>query len=117
MEEPAFWLELEHRVSREFAGMRGECNHLRSFWCDGLVPGQYRIDEADPRITGLAWIVRDQDQQEWEFTLFLPHTCASRKAVEWEKLLPPANVTKWIALDIEARRIQFDPLAALPDER
>jgi hypothetical protein len=117
MDESAFWLELEQRVSREFEGMRGANNQLRSFWCDGLVPKRYHIEQADPRITGLAWIVRNDDQQEWEFTLFLSHPFASRETIEWEKLLPPANVTKWIALDIEARRIQFAPMAAMPDER
>src|SRR5687768_16326717 len=115
MDESAFWLELEHRVSREFEGMRGSDNVLRSFWCDGLVPAQYRIDEADPRITGLAWIVRDQDQQEWEFILFLPHSCASREEIEWEKLLPAENMTKWMAVDRETKRIQFEPTAAKPD--
>lgn len=117
MDESAFWLELEHRVSREFEGMRGDSNHLRSFWCDGLVPRQYHIEQADPRITGLAWIVRNEDQQEWEFTLFLPHPFASREAIEWERLLPPAYVTKWIAVDIEARSIQFEPTAAMPDAK
>jgi hypothetical protein len=117
MDEPAFWGELEHRVSREFEGMRGANNHLRSFGCDGLVPHKYHLEDPDPRITGLAWIIKDDDQQEWEFTLFLPHPCASREAIEWETLLPPANVTKWIALDIEARRIQFEPMAAMPEER
>lgn len=115
MDEATFWGELEHRVSREFDGMRGECNHLRSFGCDGLVPHQYHLEDADSRITGLAWIVRNDDQQEWEFTLFLPRRYASREEIEWEKLLPTVNVTKWIALDIEARQIQFEPMAAIPD--
>ena len=116
MDESAFWLELEYRVSREFKGMRGDSNDLRSFWCDGLVPRQYQIEGSDPRITGLAWIVRDYDQQEWEFTLILPHPFASREAIAWQNLLPPENLTKWIAIDAEAKRIQFEPSAALPDE-
>jgi len=116
MDESEFWLELEHRVSREFEGMRGNANDLRSFWCDGIVPAQYGVKEANPRITGLAWIVRGQNQEAWEFTLFLPHSCASREEIVWQTLLPPEHVTKWIALDIKAKRIQFEPLAAMPDE-
>jgi hypothetical protein len=114
MDEPAFWVELEYRVSREFAGMRD--NQLRFFWCDGFVPGQYRVGESNPRIAGMAWIVRDQIQEEWEFTLFLPHPVTSRDEIAWQQLLPPENATKWIAVDVEAKRIQLEPIAAIPDE-
>jgi hypothetical protein len=112
-QEEDYWLSLEFRISREFPGMADE--RLQHFWCDGFTPRQYFLDGPEPRIVGHAWICEDQHQQEWEFTLFLRRPDASRESIHWPSLLPGENVTCWVAMDIEGKRIQIEPGAAIPD--
>jgi hypothetical protein len=90
-------------------------NHLRYLWCDGFIPEQYLLDDSTPRITGRAWIYNGPKQDQWGFTLFLPHPIGSRDELEWASLLPPENVTRWLALDQRSKRIQIEPSAAVPD--
>jgi hypothetical protein len=111
--EKNFWLRLEHRVSREFPGMADK--ELQHFWCDGFSPHQYLFDDPVPRIVGRAWIVNVQHQEDWEFTLLLDRPYASREAIDWPSLLPPEDVTCWIALDRPCKRIQLEPSAAIRD--
>ena len=113
MDERDYWGRLEYRLCREFAGMPER--HLRYLWCDGFIPQQYLVDDTTPRITGRAWICEGQQQEEWEFTLFLPTVVASRDRVDWAALLPPDNVTRWLAIDSANKRIQLEPAAAVPD--
>jgi hypothetical protein len=111
--EDDFWPALEYRVSREFGGIPD--NQLRCLWCDGFIPSYYRLGEPDPRIEGRAWICRGSEQAEWEFTLFLPRPIGSREGIPWASLLPPENVTRWLALDRVGKRIQIEPAVAVPD--
>jgi hypothetical protein len=111
--EDDYWLRLEFRVSGEFPGMAEK--RLQYFWCDGFSPREYFLDDPEPRIVGQAWIVEVQAQQKWEFTLFLGRTFPSREAIDWPSLLPAAGITCWVAMDIDGRRIQMDPAAAVPD--
>lgn len=108
--EADYWMSLEYRVCREFAGMPD--NHLRYLWCDGFIAERYLIDEPAPRITGRAWICNGPRQDEWEFTLLLPHPVVSRDKVEWESLLPPDDLTQWLAVDEHGKRIQIEPSSA-----
>ena len=110
MNEPEYWVRLEYRVCREFAGMPQ--THLRYLWCDCFIPGQYLLDDPTPRITGRAWICDGPRQDEWEFTVFLPHAVGSPDEIEWASLLPPENATRWLGLDPRAKRIQIEPSAA-----
>ena len=73
------------------------------------------LDDATPRIVGQAWICNGPRQDEWEFTLFLPHAVGSRDEMDWASLLPAENLTKWLVLDQSGKRIQIEPLAAVPD--
>jgi hypothetical protein len=114
VDEHCFWLSLEYRVCREFAGMKDLA--LRYLWCDGLCPEQYLLRDAVPRITGTAWICNGPKQDEWKFTLFLAHTVGSREQVDWASLLPNEKVTRWLALDQHGKRIQIEPSAAVPDD-
>jgi hypothetical protein len=98
--EADYWASLEYRVCREFAGMPED--HLSSLWCDGVIPSKYLLHEATPRITGTAWICNGPRQDEWEFTLLLPHAVGSRDEIAWATLLPPENVTRWLGLDHQA---------------
>jgi hypothetical protein len=113
MLERDYWLSLEYRICHEFAGM--EDRNLRYLWCDGFIPARCLLDGPDPRITGRAWICNGQRQNEWTFCLFLPHPFRSLGEVDWASLLPPEDVTRWLALDPVGRRIQIDPAAAVPD--
>jgi hypothetical protein len=113
MTESDYWSCLEFRVSGEFYGMPQ--NHFRFRWCDGFDPQFYLLEGPSPRIIGRAWICNDQDQENWEFTLFLDAPVASRSAIDWASLLPPRDVTRWLAIDIATKRIQIEPSAAVPD--
>ncbi len=113
MDEAYFWGILEYRLCREFEGMTDR--HLQYMWCDGFTPMQYLLDDAVPRITGQAWICNGSHQAKWEFTLFLPHPVGSVEAIDWATLLPPENVTRWLAIDQASGRIQIEPAAAVPD--
>jgi hypothetical protein len=113
MDEQSFWSHLEFRICGEFAGMADR--RMRYFWCDGLVPRAWYLEDATPRIVGAAWIGDDMNPREWEFTLFLPRKVSSREEINWDALLPAKNVTRWLAFDSEHKRLQIEPGAALPD--
>lgn len=113
MTETEFWARLEYRVCREFAGQSDRA--LRHVWCDGFLPREYHLEGPHPRIAGRAWIGNGPRQSEWEFVLFLPRACDSVEGIDWAALLPPDNVTNWLALDVPGERLQIDPAAAVPD--
>jgi hypothetical protein len=113
MVESDYWMALEFRICREFAGMPD--NHLRFLWCDGFVPVQYLLDGPLPCINGRAWICNGPKQDEWGFTLFLNQPIGSRLEIEWNALVPPENVTRWIAVDPVGKRIEIEPSAAIAD--
>lgn len=113
MDEADYWAALEFRVCREFAEMRE--NHLRHLWCDGFIPEQYLLAGPSPHIVGRAWICNGPKQEEWEFTLFLKHPVGSQVEINWPSLLPPENVTRWLALDRAGKRIHIEPSAAVAD--
>jgi hypothetical protein len=113
LDENTYWTALEFRVCREFPGMPER--HRRYLWCDGFSPLKYILDSSDSRITGKTWICNGQRQEIWEFTLFLDKQYASREEIDWTILLPPPDVTRWIALDEDRKIIQIEPSAAVPD--
>jgi len=56
-------------------------------------------------------------QEEWEFTLFLNHPVNSYDEIDWDKLLPPEDVTRWLAVDRARKRMEIEPSAAVADDR
>jgi|SRR5580704_7277435 hypothetical protein len=108
-----YWMDLEFRICSELRGMRE--NHLRFLWCDGIHPEEYLLDEPSPRITGRAWICNGDRQDKWSFRLFLNKSVGSMSEIDWPSLLPPKDVTRWLAVDVAAKEIQIDPSAAVPD--
>ena len=62
MVERDFWVSLEFRISREFAGLPDRRH--RHFWCDGFVPREYLFDEVMPRIIGAVWICNGSAQDQ-----------------------------------------------------
>lgn len=113
MDENAFWLSLEYRICHEFAGLPER--RYQYFWCDGFTPAVYLLGESPPRITGKAWICNGQAQDLWDFVLLLPAPFASREEIDWASLLPPRNVTRWIAFDEGRKYIEIEPAVAVPD--
>jgi hypothetical protein len=113
MGESDYWLHLEFRVCRELAGMPE--NKLRFLWCDGFIPAKYLVDGPSPSITGQAWICNGPRQEQWEFTLFLNHPVGSSSEIDWPTLLPPENVTRWLAVDMLGKHMQIEPSAAVAD--
>src|SRR5206468_1213448 len=111
--EGDYWLNLEYRVSREFAGMPD--NRLRFLWCDGFVPGYYILQDPVPHVMGHAWIGDGGELEDWAFTLFLAKSVDSSDQIDWSALLPGDNMTCWLAVDRARKRIQIDPLAAVPE--
>jgi hypothetical protein len=113
MDEKSFWTALEFRVCREFGGMTDR--QLRYYWCDGFTVQDYVLENEEPRIVGRAWIGKDAEYEEWNFTLFLPGAVESHEEIQWEALLPAENVTNWLAVDPEHKRMQIEPRAAVLD--
>ena len=115
MDESEFWVQLEYRVCQEIAGLTRP--DFRRFWCDGFIPSRYLLDGPQPRITGKAWICNGPAQDEWDFVLVLPNAFGSREEIDWSALLPPKDVTRWMAFDEGRRYIEIDPSVAVPDLR
>lgn len=113
MDQKEYESRLEYRICREFSGMSD--GQLRALWCDGVVLGGFLLDDPKPRILGSAWICNGGNQDEWRLEVLLPHRLNSRDEINWEELLPPDNVTKWLALDPQKKLIQIEPAAAVPD--
>jgi hypothetical protein len=67
VEEPEFWRRLEYRICTEFRGSKDD--HLRWYWCDGLVPQRYDRHAGD------------------------------RDAIDWAGLLPSDELTGWLTAD------------------
>ena len=116
MDESLFWTSLEFRLCGELKGMPEK--ELRRLWCDGFEPEQYILQDPAPRITGYVWIVHGSAGQErWTFTLFIHSPVDSSSEINWDPLLPPDNMTRWLAVDMHGRRIQIEPSAAVLDTR
>lgn len=113
MGEADFWVSLERRLCREFAGLPER--RYQSFWCDGLIPEEYTLTDPLPRITGRCWICNGPQQDEWEFSLLLCKPTDSREGIDWESLLPAEDLTRWMAFDESRRYIEIEPAVAVPD--
>ncbi len=113
MMESEYWIALEYRVCGEFAGMPER--HLRCLWCDGFTAEHYVLDAPSPCIMGRAWICTGRMQDIWHFTLFLKHPASSPAEIDWASLLPPDDVTRWLAVDRRGKRLQIEPSAAVAD--
>lgn len=113
MGEADFWVSLEFRLCHEFAGLPER--RYQYFWCDGFIPSEYLLDCPSPRITGRCWICNGPRQGDWEFALLLPRRFGSREEIEWASLLPPDNVTRWMAFDEGRKYIEIEPVLAVLD--
>jgi hypothetical protein len=113
MEEREFWGRLEYRLCREFEGMPEKWQ--RHYWCDGFEPETYEVKNRPPRITGFVWMADGDNQSKWAFRLLLPQRYDAADEIDWAGLLPPENVTRWLAIDPNRRVIEIEPAAAVLD--
>jgi len=113
MREADFWFRLEYRLCHEFKGLAAR--RCQGLWCDGFSPDKYLLDDDLPRITGEAWIGSSSTMGQWQFTLLLPAPFESRKEIDWALLLPPYEVTGWMAFDEHRQYIEIEPAVAVPD--
>lgn len=111
MAENDFWTALEFRICRELAGVPD--NSVRFWWCDGFIP------EPTPRsgeVHGDVWMCDGPRQFKWRFTFKLPSAFDPGKD-DWSQLLPAGDMTGWLYVDKESRRITVDPAKARPDRQ
>ena len=97
MTEDEFWSSLEYRICRELKGMDDKA--LRSMWCDGIRGHVVRPESGPAHIGGSIWI-GDDGQTEMQFTMALPEKFPVDDCVPWDDILPPENVTAWLAVDV-----------------
>lgn len=107
MNEKDYWVALEFRLCEEMAGIP-ECK-ARGLWCDGFLPDEYRLEEGACSVLGRAWICHGSKQAQWDFRLKLPSGTRELDEIEWERLLPPSEVTRWISVDFDGCTIDLDP--------
>ena len=107
MTEDDYWVHLEYRVSREL--MVIENNAFRALWCDGFIPESYVLDTRDPHIAGHVWICTGRQQDRWEFWLDIRDLVGAKEDVPWAKLLPNDEMTGWLIVDVNGRKIHINP--------
>ncbi|HEX4608847.1 MAG TPA: hypothetical protein VH092_11640 [Urbifossiella sp.] len=113
MDEKRFWLSLEYRLCREFAGLPDR--RYQNFWCDGFAPEDYLLSDPAPQIIGRCWICNGPAQAEWNFALLLPGPVGSREEIDWAALRPAQDVMRWMSFDERRWCIEIKPSAAVPD--
>jgi hypothetical protein len=106
VDEREFWARLEYRISAEFAGSAD--NHLRFYWCDGLVPEQYDVVGGHWRILGFAWIGQGRNQERWDFTLAAGLVQGTREEIDWSALLPADTLAGWLSPDPGKKHLKID---------
>jgi hypothetical protein len=87
---------------------------LSGYWCDGFLPDRYLLDGPSPRIEGRAWL-GTRGQEAWKFTLLLTDPVASREGIPWASLLPSPDMTRWLTVDTDGKRLVIEPAVAVPD--
>jgi hypothetical protein len=112
VEEHEFWTRLEHRICAEFTGFADP--QLRYYWCDGLVPEDYDLAGAEPRIRGVAWCGQN-GQEQWQFTLVTGQRPTPREHIDWPALLPGDHRTGWLTPDPQNKTLRIDPLSGHHD--
>ncbi len=113
MTEDEFWSALEFRLCREFRGLREP--GLSALWCDGIRGEGFLFNDPLPRIIGFAWICHGDQQERWRMELLLPPSMSVYELIDWEKILPAENMTRWLACDRQKKYLQIEPSVAVPD--
>jgi hypothetical protein len=54
-------------------------------------------------------------QDAWSFKFTLRSAVQRRANIAWDELLPPDDVSSWLAIDIARKRLAIDPADAVPD--
>lgn len=114
MTESDFWNRLEYRLCYEMTGV--DEWYRDELWCDGIHPEAFALGSSPPTIIGQAWIGRGgRHQEQWAFTLVLPHSVTTRDGIPWAELLPADDVTAWLDMDPSTKHLRIEPGIAVPD--
>jgi hypothetical protein len=89
--------------------------HLRHLWCDGFDPNGVQSDWRGSWIVGRVWIMGDDDSR-FSFRLRIGEAGADRPERDWSALMPDDESTAWLSLDRFSKRVEIDPLVAIPDD-
>lgn len=112
MDEAQFWVSLEYRVCREMEGLE-DCRRL-GLWCDGFSPYDWLRGGTHRSLRGGVWIGEGPRNQElWSFELFVPNGFEEIGEIDWRDLLPADDVTGWLAVDADERRLEIWPSKAV----
>ncbi|MBK9387720.1 MAG: hypothetical protein IPN34_23135 [Planctomycetes bacterium] len=114
MDESSFWPALEFRVCREMYGDE-DCSR-EGLWCDGFLAHPDALDPRRDRIRGDAWVCFGSMQERRTFELRLPRKVRTYEQIPWAELLPPEDVTAWLTVDREGKRLVVAPADAVPDD-
>jgi hypothetical protein len=112
VDEQQFWRRLEFRVCAELAGFADR--RQRRYWCDGLLPDDYDLAGAEPRISGTAYC-GPGGQERWRFILLIGRPAASAAGIDWPGLLPAGRLTGWLTPDPRQRTLRINPKAGYDD--
>lgn len=125
MTESDYFGHLEYRICGELSGMRRK--DLRRLWCDGVVATGFEVIDGRAQIVGWAFMFYDCSPRErirkeqitgyWDFVLLIGSESRDCASVEWDKLLPAPDVTGWLSLDFDSKKMIIDPLSAYPDPK
>lgn len=107
MGESEFWRAMTLRVHRELSSHAFQGGVV--YWCDGLYPTYYWLDDDSPRIEGDAIIGCGTEFTTWRFTLHLPSRTNGPRHIDWEQLLPPVDAEQWIEVDLSKSRMALRP--------
>lgn len=124
-----YWRSLEHRIRQQirYSG-RPELTNLEP---DGMVVDAYEVGSTPPRIEGTCWFKRrrwwssssrprrtaaDAKLGPYRFVIALDSqpTAAAPADLDYDALLPEADRTGWLTVDLEAGLVTIDP--AVRDE-
>ncbi len=113
MTEDEFWSSLEYRICRELRGMDDKV--LRRMWCDGIRGHIVRPQTGPTHLSGTIWI-GDGGQTEMQLTMALPEDISVDNCVPWSDIFPPENLTAWLSVDAQRKRVAIDLSKAEPIE-
>lgn len=113
MDESMFFERLEYRLEPEVRS--SDRPELGGYWCDGIVPDRYMLNQQVPEIQGKLYFGAPGEEQ-WTFTILLSGPVPTRDQLDWESLLPAVDEAGWLSVDTTAREVTIDLQAAQGSE-
>ena len=110
-----FFISLEHRVTRELAGMRRP--ELRCWWCDGFLPEKFVVTGGGCHVSGKVWFDDGRGAQFlWNSVVLLGSSLKMFEGLDWAALIPAEDVTGWLSMDFERKFLKIKSYVTIPDQ-